>query len=252
MNSPRPDGPYTRINNDLLDALIRIRLSGEQRQCFDFILRKTCGYHKDCDSISISQFERATGMKRNAVCRAIKELENKNLISLKKETSKTTSYCIETDFSKWQAVPKKRRLKIENPEIENLLVPKLGHTKERFKEIKPFCQKPKITSTSDSPAFDFITGIFSNLESHLNRWKEAYPAICVEAEIKKSAAWLTANPKNRKSNYARFLNLWLSKAQDRAPRQQQAPTAPDAATRITSAHSAGIRQVLERRSANAA
>jgi DNA-binding transcriptional regulator GbsR (MarR family) len=197
-------------------------------------------------------------MKRNAVCRAIKELESKNLISLKKETSKTTSYCIEKDFLKWQAVPKKRRLKIENPEIENpeienLLVPKLGHTKKRFKEIKPSCQKPKITSTSDSPAFDFITGIFSNLESHLNRWEEAYPAICVEAEIKKAAAWLIANPKNRKSNYARFLNLWLSKAQDRAPRQQQSQTLPssDPATHITPAQSAGIRQVFERRQANA-
>jgi hypothetical protein len=50
------------------------------------------------------------------------------------------------------------------------------------------------------------------------RWATAYPALNLESEIAKAEAWLVANPKNRKSNNARFLTNWLSRAQDKAPR----------------------------------
>lgn len=48
-------------------------------------------------------------------------------------------------------------------------------------------------------------------------WNEAYPALSLDAELSKAAAWIIANPKNKKSNYARFLTNWLARAQDRAP-----------------------------------
>ncbi|WP_024905459.1 YdaU family protein [Robbsia andropogonis] len=47
-------------------------------------------------------------------------------------------------------------------------------------------------------------------------WERAYPALSLDAELAKAAAWLMANPKNKKSNYARFLTNWLSRAQDSA------------------------------------
>lgn len=47
-------------------------------------------------------------------------------------------------------------------------------------------------------------------------WSTAYPALSLDAELAKAAAWTLANPKNKKSNYARFLTNWLSRAQDRA------------------------------------
>ena len=55
-------------------------------------------------------------------------------------------------------------------------------------------------------------------EEDKKRWQEAYPAIDIETEIKKSAEWLIANPKNKKSNYSRFLINWFAKSQDRAGR----------------------------------
>jgi hypothetical protein len=66
--------------------------------------------------------------------------------------------------------------------------------------------------------FDFKTGEFSNLNGKTEVWIKSYPAVDVMAEIKKAAAWLVANPKNKKSDYPRFLNGWLSRAQDRAPK----------------------------------
>jgi hypothetical protein len=54
----------------------------------------------------------------------------------------------------------------------------------------------------------------------LATWKEAYPALSLDAELSKAAAWIIANPKNKKSNYARFLTNWLTRAQDKAPAQR--------------------------------
>lgn len=66
--------------------------------------------------------------------------------------------------------------------------------------------------------FDFSTGDFSNItERHLQIWAKAYPAVDISTELQRMAAWLIANPKNRKSNYARFITNWLTRAQDRAP-----------------------------------
>lgn len=55
-------------------------------------------------------------------------------------------------------------------------------------------------------------------ERQMSVWREAYPAVDLQGEITRAAAWLRANPKNRKSNYARYLTNWLSRAQDKAPR----------------------------------
>lgn len=60
----------------------------------------------------------------------------------------------------------------------------------------------------------------------LAKWNEAYPALSLDAELSKASAWMIANPKNKKSNYARFLTNWLSRAQDKAPKRGGS-TAPD-------------------------
>lgn len=108
-----------------------------------------------------------------------------------------------------------------------------GHKEEpkepkELKELKTSCPKPKKNPASDRPSFDFSSGTFDNLHAFIPHWETAYPAINIISEIKKSAAWLISNPKNRKSNYLRFLNGWLSRAQDSAARignYQQLPSA---------------------------
>lgn len=66
--------------------------------------------------------------------------------------------------------------------------------------------------------FDAASGAWSVPDLMQSQWVKAYPAVDVEGEISKAGVWLLSNPKNQKSNYARFLTNWLAKAQDRAPR----------------------------------
>ncbi len=65
-------------------------------------------------------------------------------------------------------------------------------------------------------------GIWENISpEQVQLWGRAYPALGLDAELAAAAAWILANPSNRKSNYERFITNWLKRAQDRAPRVGQ-------------------------------
>ena len=81
-----------------------------------------------------------------------------------------------------------------------------GQPKRPAKAAKQ--KKPK-------PTFNFETRSFENIDPEMmETWAEAYPAISIESELSKVAAWLLSNPSRRKTEYPRFLNTWFSRAQD--------------------------------------
>lgn len=47
-------------------------------------------------------------------------------------------------------------------------------------------------------------------------WREAYPAVDIEAELRRMASWLECNPTRRKTRrgICRFINTWLARKQD--------------------------------------
>lgn len=67
--------------------------------------------------------------------------------------------------------------------------------------------------------FDDSTASFVGItEEQELRWQDAYPAVPIPPAIAQAAAWLKANPANRKKNCERFLVNWFSRAQEKAPR----------------------------------
>jgi hypothetical protein len=61
----------------------------------------------------------------------------------------------------------------------------------------------------------------------MDLWRAAYPAVNIETEIQRAAAWQVANPQNRKQNYRRFLTNWFARAQEKArPGVKAAPSNP--------------------------
>lgn len=59
------------------------------------------------------------------------------------------------------------------------------------------------------------------LPAQADAWSQAFPAVNVPQALGAMAAWLAANPKNRKTRNGveRFVVGWLSKEQNRAPRR---------------------------------
>lgn len=62
--------------------------------------------------------------------------------------------------------------------------------------------------------------MFDVTEDYVKAMQELYPGIDAEQQFRAMRGWLDANPKNRKTakGIGRFMNGWLSREQDRAPR----------------------------------
>ena len=97
---------YTKIADDILEALARIRVPGETMQVVLVVLRKTYGYEKKRDWIALSQFCGATGLSRPHVCRAIRRAISMNVIA-KEGTPNDVTYSFNKDFDTWKPLPKK-------------------------------------------------------------------------------------------------------------------------------------------------
>lgn len=78
------------------------------------------------------------------------------------------------------------------------------------------------TSTSIPPnarsdiSFDPAVGWSGITERDRVGWLEAFPGVALSVEIAKAREWAIDHPKNRKSNWRRFLTNWLARAQDSA------------------------------------
>ena len=130
--NPQKEKGYTAIANEIMEALAKYRIPGEQMQCLLFILRKTYGYNKKTDAISLSQFVKGTGIKRGNVARAIKGLIAKNLIyvkkgGIKKETISISKYRFNKRYGSWQSSLKKETGSLN---IDKKVVSKKRHTKD--------------------------------------------------------------------------------------------------------------------------
>ena len=135
MVNPQVENGYIRIAIAIYEALSRIRISGEARQVLDVVIRKTYGYQKKEDIISLSQFALSTGLKQPTVAKAMRKLLSMNLIT-KKDNGKVG---LQKNFDLWKPLPKKITLPkkiIGLTKKDNKSLPKKVHTKDIYTNTK--------------------------------------------------------------------------------------------------------------------
>jgi phage replication O-like protein O len=136
MANPQKENGHIDIANEIAEALARWHLSSYEQRILWVVFRKTWGWHKKEDWISLSQFCVATGLARSHTCRALKMLVRQNIIT-KGGTTYSPLYRIQKDFDKWKALPKGARSHKSLPKGVisvtkggNRVVPFGAHTKE--------------------------------------------------------------------------------------------------------------------------
>lgn len=107
MADVQTEDGYTRLANELVEALARVNLTAYQQRVLWVIWRKTYGWNKKADSISRSQFIEITGMDSRNILRTIKELEKINVITVERNSTRTAKYAFQKDFEKWRLVSNK-------------------------------------------------------------------------------------------------------------------------------------------------
>ena len=148
MANPQWENNFTKIANEIMDSLAKIRIPGQARQILDFIIRKTYGWNKKTDMISLSQFVKGTGLSKVAVCKGINKLLQMQIIVKKgsatslftqKGNDIAITYGFQKNFDKWLPLPKKVTL----PK-------KVKHVTQKGNETLPKKDTTKDTITKDT------------------------------------------------------------------------------------------------------
>lgn len=98
--TPQLEDGFTRIANDILDGLSKTNLSSYQSRIVYAIFRKTYGWHKKEDFISISQLVEMTGLHKAHASRAKKELIERNIV-----TNRGNKIGFQKNASLWLKLP---------------------------------------------------------------------------------------------------------------------------------------------------
>lgn len=133
MANPQKENGYTAIANEILEKLCSYRISGEEHLILFSVFRKTYGFNKREDRISLSQFTEMTGLKKPTAQRAINKLVSKKIIIIKKDNDGNI-YRFNKDFDQWIPLSKKITvIKKDNKRViknDNKGESKKRHTKD--------------------------------------------------------------------------------------------------------------------------
>ena len=76
---PRPSKSFVAVPNEYFNGWLK-EISSAECLILSFIIRKTLGYQKAEDWISLSQFEDNTGLSKKTIIKCLKSLESKEMV----------------------------------------------------------------------------------------------------------------------------------------------------------------------------
>lgn len=135
MNTTQ-DIHYTQMPNELMEVLMSKAVNASMKAVLVFIARKTYGFHKPTDEISLTQFEKGTKHTRPTVVASLTKLKDVKLImQLTKGRSKHSSSEWKIDLCDWEEklVKMNELVKNSNNQSASQLVKPALHTKESQK-----------------------------------------------------------------------------------------------------------------------
>lgn len=112
--SPQLENGYTRLANELLDALINAGLTARQWAVVMAVIRKTYGFNKTSDEIGLSQLAAMTGLDKGNLSKTVRELEAAKVIQ-RGEGTHAHSLGINKKHKQWGLLNQQPRLLKQQP-----------------------------------------------------------------------------------------------------------------------------------------
>lgn len=119
---------------------MRVNLSAYETRVLWFLFRKTYGWKKKTDWITLSQFSLCIGLDRRLIHRALKELSSKKMIVIERDDGKRLRYGFQKNYEKWKLSSKKMTVIDSDDQLSSIQIP----TKETI-------QKKETTSLVNEP-----------------------------------------------------------------------------------------------------
>lgn len=99
--NPQPDKNYIQVSHQFLEALIEYPTSGAEDKVLCLILRKTWGFKKKSDQISLTQFTKKVPFSRPTIVKALKSLEGDQVIIVDR-TKRINEYMANKFHDTWK------------------------------------------------------------------------------------------------------------------------------------------------------
>lgn len=135
MKTPQCEDGFTKIANELLDAILRHNFSKRELNIVLAVIRKTYGFNKKMDDISLSQLAKITGIQPQHISTSVRELVAKKVF-LKQEGRYAQSIGLNKQYNEWMGFPKREGVPKTGgggSQNRNKGVPKTGTTKDNSK-----------------------------------------------------------------------------------------------------------------------
>ena len=101
MASPQKEHGHTRIANEIMEQLAHTILSEREWRVLMVIFRKTYGFNKKKDRISLQQFFEATGIKTKHLPSILKNLSARKKMILIDKANYINSYSFNKNYEQW-------------------------------------------------------------------------------------------------------------------------------------------------------
>lgn len=199
MKIPAPN--FTQTPNELFDEWLSI-LSHVELKVLMVIMRKTFGWHKIRDRISLTQLEKITGSKRSAIIKAAKNLQKlglifKEVVGEKGLENTVYELVIIEDSNNFNQSPGGTPPSLPaGPTKEN--VPK--YEKKNSKKKNSNDPSPVISFNRQTLQFEGIT------ETDIRDWRKAHPSVNVLKVLDEAKNWAKSNPRD---HYRISLNTFM-------------------------------------------
>jgi len=101
--SPQVEDGYTRIANELLEAIYSTRFNGTQFKILLCIIRYTYGFKRKSHNLSISFISKATGVSKRYISAELSRLIDNKVIAVLQEHTDTTSrvLALNKNYKQW-------------------------------------------------------------------------------------------------------------------------------------------------------
>lgn len=210
------NGDFTRIHNHIIETLVSIPFKGCELAVCLYILRKTYGFCKEEDSISLSQFQKALKRTRSTIVKALKNLQLVQLVELVQPSIPRKKGVSVWKFNRnpqtWKVVQPVELVHASRPEVVQpcrpLVVQPVRHTKETLKETLK--ENNIILSEKIKKALDGCQKINGIKHCFLVSLLKQFSEDEIVSELIKADTWVLANPSREKKNYQRFFNNWMN------------------------------------------
>ena len=223
MANPQLSNGYTKIANELLEAICRLNISGNEMRILLYIIRRTYGFNKSYSEISLSEISAAVEIRREHIQKALKKLSAKKIIELHIHCgTKSQTISIVKNYEEWivktcaTCLLQKSATVAENcnttvaeignstvAENCNTTVAEIGNStfKEIFKEKKERVKER-------TPRGDYGNVFLSDDE--INKLNQDYGADNIRTYIQKVDNYVQSKGRPY-SDYAATLRSWLDK-----------------------------------------